>query len=551
MNKKKKDPMLNELPAVAAEYIDRVVKKMRYRKRVRREVQEELADHFYEALKDCTGDEEKELRARQLIAEFGDAKMLGILLRRAKKRCRPLWRKVLVRSIQAAGILILYIIICSSRFFIGSANITTNYAKWYTDKQKQGRDELLNAGPYFDRAAAMLEAKWLDILGEQYGIWPGDMNDADRLALRQVLTEAGPALAMLAEGVKKPCYWKDYAAGPEFLAEEAGLPAINPKLMDSMLDSLGKYRQLAYLLTARALLNAYQGDVASAFEDTLTLTGFGLHLQDKGMLIAQLVGVAIEALASNRVFEILSRTTVTSATLERMQSELEKLYARHDRPIALDGEKVFWYDIAQHVFTNDGRGGGRVLYNGLPYIFTKWPDAIWGLVSFGYPDRNQFLERVNSFFSRAEEPFDKTPWQRQAEKVTDRQEIYNPLMLGVLGPAIDRIAEITWWLRTSRKALITALAAQRFKVETGRYAASLAELVQAGYLRTIVDDPYGPGPLSYRKTEDGFVLYSFGENMKDDSGEAARDEKGKIKQWADEGDWVFWPVEKNRALAPK
>jgi len=543
MNKKKKDPMLNELPAVAAEYIDRVVKKMRYRKRVRREVQEELADHFYEALRDYQSDEKKRQRAQELIADFGDAKLLGILLRRAKKRCRPLWQKVLVRSIQAAGILILYIIICSSRFFIGSANITTDYAKWYTDKLKQGRDESLNAKPYFDRAVAMLEAKWMDILGNKRGIWPGDMNDADRLVLQQVLTEAGPALAVLAEGVKKPCYWKDYAAGPEFLAEKAGYPAINPKLMDSILDSLAKYRQLARLLAARALLNAYQGDVASAFEDTITLTGFGLHLQGKDMLIAQLVGIAIEQLASNRVFEILSRTTVSSITLERIQSELEKLYARHDRPIALDGEKVFWYDIAQHIFTDDGRGGGRVLYNGLPYIFTGWADAIWGLVSFGYPDRNQFLERVNGLFSQAEEPFDKTPWQRQAEKVTDRQEIRNGLILGVLGPAIDRIAEITWRLRTSRKALITVLAAQRFKVETGRYAGSLHELVQAGYLQTIVDDPYSDGPLSYRKTEDGFILYSFGENMKDDGGQLAHDRKGKIKQWADEGDWVFWPAE--------
>lgn len=549
MSKKVRDTILAGLPAVAADYITLVVKKMRYRKRVRREVQEELADHFYEALRDCTGDEEKRLRARQLIAEFGEAKLLGILLRRAKKRCRPLWRKVLVRSIQAAGILILYIIICLSRFSIGSANVTTDYARWYTDKLKQGRDESLNARPYFDRAVAMLEPKWLDIFGEKYGIWPGDMNDSERLALRQVLTEAGPALAMLAEGMKKPCYWKDYAAGPEFLAEKAGFPVVNPKLF--MSDSLAKYRQLAKLLATRALLNAYQGDVASAFEDTITITGFGQHLQGKGVLITQLVGVAIEQLANNSVFDILSRTTVTSATLERIQSELEKLYARHDRPIALDGEKVFWYDIAQHVFTDDGRGGGRVLYNGLPYIFTGWADAIWGLVSFSYPDRNQFLARVNDFFSQAEEMFDKTPFQRQAGKVTDRQEIHNGLMLGILGPALDRIAELTWRQRTSRTALITTLAAQRFEVETGRYPGGLAALVQAGYLQTIADDPYSDGPLSYRKTEDGFILYSFGTNLTDDGGEVVRDKKGKIKKWADEGDWVFWPVEKNRALAPK
>ncbi len=52
-------------------------------------------------------------------------------------------------------------------------------------------------------------------------------------------------------------------------------------------------------------------------------------------------------------------------------------------------------------------------------------------------------------------------------------------------------------------------------------------------------------PYSYRRTEDFFLLYSFGANLKDDGGEVARDEKGKIKKWANEGAWVFWPAEES------
>ena len=76
MNKKKKDPMLNELPAVAAQYIKLVIKKMRYRRKVQREGTAELADHFLEALQDCTNDEQKNQRAKELIEDFHNSKGL-------------------------------------------------------------------------------------------------------------------------------------------------------------------------------------------------------------------------------------------------------------------------------------------------------------------------------------------------------------------------------------------------------------------------------------------------------------------------------------------
>src|SRR3990167_5652137 len=76
------------LPPCAAVFIGRVIKKMRYRKKVCQEVQAELVAHFEDGLKDCTTDQEKEQAALKLIADFGDIKLLALLLRRAKKRCR-------------------------------------------------------------------------------------------------------------------------------------------------------------------------------------------------------------------------------------------------------------------------------------------------------------------------------------------------------------------------------------------------------------------------------------------------------------------------------
>ena len=122
---------LQNLPICAVDFINKVIKKMRYRSKVRRDVQAELIAHFEDALKDCDTDKKREEKAGRLITEFGDVKLLAILLRRAKKRCRPLWRTIAARSFQMLGILILSFIVVSSKnlcivfcsWFVGTENI--------------------------------------------------------------------------------------------------------------------------------------------------------------------------------------------------------------------------------------------------------------------------------------------------------------------------------------------------------------------------------------------------------------------------------------------
>jgi hypothetical protein len=47
---------------------------------------------------------------------------------------------------------------------------------------------------------------------------------------------------------------------------------------------------------------------------------------------------------------------------------------------------------------------------------------------------------------------------------------------------------------------------------------SLANLVPK-YLSAVPQDPFGDGPLIYRRSNDGYLLYSVGGNRRDDGGE--------------------------------
>ena len=65
---------------------------------------------------------------------------------------------------------------------------------------------------------------------------------------------------------------------------------------------------------------------------------------------------------------------------------------------------------------------------------------------------------------------------------------------------------------------ITACALERFFLDHGDYPATLAELVPT-YLDRVRPDPVDGAPLRYRRTVDGrFVLYSVGNNGRDDGG---------------------------------
>jgi hypothetical protein len=533
-----------ELPTCTVEYINLVIKNMRYRKNARDEVREELIDHFELHLKDCATNEEKEQKAQQLISEFGDAKLLAILMRRAKKRCRPLWQKILVRGLAAALVIFAYLLICASWLRMGTPTIRINYAQWLTDRQKQGRDESLNAMPEIKKAAELIPKTdgWLTIPH----LWPGDMNDAQKTAITNFLRADDEIFNSLNKALEKPYFWADYNAAGPIIVEANSVLVVNPVFFNNTNQPLAPYRQVAQMLAARINWRTYSGDIDGAVDDIISLLRFTSHLEQQGLLVEQLVATAIEALSHHITIMALSRVDVPAAQLKRLQDELTVTFTKHEFPIDPNNEKVFWYALIQQGFTDDGKGNGKMLKAGMHYFVRDWKDAIWNFMTFSYPDRQEALAQVEKMFAEGQQKFQTTPWQRKDKISTKPPIAVNlPLSFQIIAPAYDRVSSIAWRLKTHREATLAILAALRFQKENGKYPNTLDELVKTGYLTKLPDDPFSNGPLTYKKTADGFLLYSWGSNLKDDGGQAIRDKKGRTNLFSDEGDWVFWPVVKN------
>jgi hypothetical protein len=168
-------------------------------------------------------------------------------------------------------------------------------------------------------------------------------------------------------------------------------------------------------------------------------------------------------------------------------------------------------------------------------------------VIFTHPNKQQTLKSINELYDDYEKEASKTPVQRHAEKAQREKEfnelVSNNLFIGTLCPGLEKMVEINHRLPTDIRATLTIIAVLRYRQDKGQLHENLEQLVTAGYLKKLPIDPFSDKPFAYKKTGDNFLLYSIGSNFTDDGGEVARDDKGKAKKYAGQGDWVFWPVQ--------
>jgi len=558
---------LQSLPECARDFIKLVIRKMHYRKKVRADVQAELAAHFEDELRDCKTDEEKEQKAQQIVEQFGDAKLLGILLRRAKKRCRPLWRTVVARTFQTSGVLILCFIVYCVYISLGKPTIAVNYVEEATRLARPVANEGLNAAPIYQKAidaynepplvkyeTGTEKKNLLDAIKDKN--WVTELTEEELTLLKQWLSDNADAIEFFKQAAEKPyCWWERKAK------DNIMLSVLMPELSST--------RKLAQMMVWQVRLKAHKGNVEGAFDDLLGYYRAGMHFKGPRTLIEQLVGIAIQAVAVRETRTILRNQKVDSQSLKNFQTKLEDLIVNDTYFISYDVEKFCALDFIQRCYTDNGRGSGHMI----PGRVQEFMCAIWWddsgeeplkraflslAISITGADRCEISREFEKIYSAAEECATKTPWQlhkEQEENVdfemnldnwsTLKRARYWPVQ--TLVPALRRVNELAHRFKTDMHATLATIAILRYAQDKGHCPENpdnLDELTAADYLKELPMDLWSDKPLVYKRTDDGFMLYGIGSNFKDDGGQVARDDEGKVKKYADEGDWVFWPVQK-------
>jgi len=357
-------------------------------------------------------------------------------------------------------------------------------------------------------------------------------SDSDMQLTEAWLAKNQAAFSALRHGASLPHYWPIY---------DNNTP-IEASIVENELQALAQWRHVTFALKQQIAWEACRGDVAKALDDCLVLRRLGRHLQGKGSLNAQLVGVATESYSYDGIVAILSACGASAAVLEHVQKELAGRFDLDRRVIDLACEKTLWLDRIQRTFTDDGQGGGHALSKGFIYAAGNWRDNLINTFRFRYPDRRETVTMVDAYFQQAQRRLDALPTAGGRGDPNDPVQASTlNIMFSLVTPAYGRVGQLAWRPKTHELGVVTLLAIQRYFRANGSYPDSLTPLVERGFLQQPPKDPFSPGTLTYRKTDRGFLLYSWGTNLKDDGGQLGTDSHGQPRMWADNGDWVFWP----------
>ncbi len=545
MEKGHKKTDLRNLPTSAAEFIKHVIKKMRYRRNVREEVQAELAGHFEDELKDCAPDEEREQKSRELVGSFGDVKLLAVLLRRAKKRCRPLWKTAVARTFQTAGIITLCFIFYVIWFMSGRPVITTDYVAELNRVNRPVTDESLNAAPLYHKAAERYSKLPEDIslllLRKKY--W--EVAPEEKQLMAKWLTDNQEILELVVAGTQKPYYWRTY-----------GNKQNTSEMISILPTDLNKFRNLVRALIWRARLSAEQNQYEDAFNDVKSCYRFGRHLKGDGFLVEQLTAFSTEMVATRTLRDILSEHRIDAARLATLQKDYAQMIADENFVIGLEAEKMSLFDEIQRSFTADGRGGGHLYIVRIREIaeFFDWSDTDSWLVTnfvrvlFTHPNKQQTLTAANKFYDYTQEATLKTPARMRTEQIDIDREAQRlssgNVLLSMFLPSIERIIEYSYLSKADVQATLAIIAILRYKQDTGGYPEDLEQLTADAYLKELPMDPYSDKLLVYKKTGESFVLYSLGPDFDDDGG-VENPKDSQVRKQEGPGDEVFWPVPKS------
>lgn len=548
----------SRLPPETKGLVRRVVQKTRLWRHEKRDVARELIAHFQDGLGSGRSTEE-------LIASFGEVKQAARMIRRAKKRVRPVVWQVWKRGWQTIGCTLLLALVvygvAAARLLLASPAVSHDYLA--------DLNATAAAVPEADRAWPIYRAALMSLYGSDWeaaapnvGVQPGDEGWK---TMSVFLASNQPALALLREASAKPGlgFITGFAIAPEdqVLVRRGVRPTgedtvekqspvtspsenDNPVLMRVQLFQLMHLRRASLLCASDAFRAAEEKDGKTVVADLEAMIGMAEHVREIPMMIDDLVSISILTRAMGAAGLLLAEhpELFTDDDLTRLAHRFASFSGGGSIRVHLTGERIMFLDVLQHVYTDDGDGSGRITGEGLeflrlldqqsasfqaqaPLLVSSAEKALAPVRGFLMADRAEMLREYDALTALAAAETATPLWQRGESRIEvhlsrsddsplDRAR-YQPLLRLI---PVFRHVSVTGELTTQmRDALLTAIALELYRRRHGAWPQSLQSLAPE-LLPTVPRDRFDGRPLKYRLIDGSPVLYSVGTDLDDDGG---------------------------------
>ncbi len=294
---------------------------------------------------------------------------------------------------------------------------------------------------------------------------------------------------------------------------------------------LSCFRNAVHVLAAQAQACAEAGHLAEA----LDWCAVGLRMSEQAAseptLIAQLVGISMQAMTFDAVEEILSERELDPSTANEFAEYLSRIDLKKTFTAAMIGERA----LGRWCFEQLLKEGCELLKSSgpSPCPFDLRLYASW----LGSPvqklDQLTYLTYKGGVIEASKLPYREGEDQLEAQRrALARLPTYRAAVTKLLSPVFSRATQKRDWAIANIALCRVALALKAYKYERGVYPDNLGQL-QSTLDWALPEAPFSGPSLVYHRQGDGFQLYSSGPDLEDDGGVPERDEQGKRRDDAD------------------
>jgi hypothetical protein len=549
----------------------------------------EKADVASELIAHCRDGLDAGRTAEEMIASFGDPALAARLIRRTKKSARPFPWKCWILAWKSLGALLVLVILGYAfllvRLHWGAPTLSINVVGMLNARVNDILEQDRAWTRYKDaiRASTKLPSE-LSTPAAQWPLVPADSPfrpvalaylEQNRVAIDHVYAAAQkPRLGCtLADHIRPEDPWHNPADTLPTWEDPSWKD--NPPAIGILLPSLGEFRRFAHLFMFDSLIAREQGDGERVARNIRTTIAMAEHTRDLPFLISDLVALALMSRACEEINATVHHAPdlLTEAQLITLAHALSAFPRAGGEMIRYETEALFFEDALQRVYTDDGRGNGRVNADGIRFVQTLAStsnrsalDTIVDPVSVALvADRAETRREYDALISASivaartpvwtwtEAPDAALQSREQDFMWRQRYPLIHSLMF-----AFSRTALSQHRYTQTRDATLALIAISIAKQRTGAYPESLSELVPE-LLPALPLDMIDGSPLRYTIANGEPLLYSIGADRKDDGG---RPPKNPYSHYASEwkspqdiasilsssggretvdGDWVLYP----------
>jgi hypothetical protein len=560
------------LPEPLPGLVTQVVRRTRLRRLERADVAQELIAHFADGI--GAGAE-----ASDMAEAFGDPVQAARLIRRAKKRARSRAERI-ASGVLVAGVALAVVYVGAAMLLrLRHPSPATDYLAVINAPILETADED-RAWPAYRAALIAIDDPQPMFRAFTRPPRPGE-DGWDEVAA--YLDGQQESLAVVREAAARPALGFELSTRTRdedlvLWPERAGDEANDDLLLGVLLPYLSKTRMLAKLLALDAWRAAAADDGDAVLANLDAMLGLAAHAREAPFLINDLVAESLATLAVRTAGNVLAMapTSFDDDQLRRLAhrfAALEDVYA-----VRLEGERMGFEDVVQHLYTDDGAGDGHITVDGLRLLegvvgwstidrSTSRSDAALvamspALVLF-MAGRHEVGVAYDQAMARHQRRLAEPLWERRSgadDEPWDDSALtrLRYLPVHVMVPAVEKAALNADLGRLERDGLLAAIAVERYRRVHGDWPERLDALVP-DILPAVPVDRFDGRGLRYAVVDGRPRLYSVGSDRDDDGGTAGSATRHRppwfsadevdgtrsrtgVRGSIPDGDWVLWPA---------